>query len=396
MTPRFISVQKEGRGYKAIDKDGNIVTGIPVWAMKRAYSDNAMLREYINAATGKIQWRRVDQNKATMETAVHEINNTPSTTQQIMKTDISKILANAETYLPRNMKIPLLSWRFALRSILRGENLLIFGESGCGKTKLARLSPKVLGREFEIFNLGATQEPRSTLIGNTHFEQGRGTYTTPSLFVQMIQRENMVIVLDELSRAHPEAMNILMPVLDKDQRYLRIDESPDTPTIKVAKGVCFIATANVGSEYTGTRVLDRALEDRFSKLYLEPIDKNAEIELLTDMFPTLDADVVRTIAAIGAETRRAVKQENAQIDTIVSTRATIEMAALVLDGFSLADAYELRVYPFYSDQGGTGSPRTVVKQLVQKHLSSSGKNTPFENTADPDDLNNGAQDPFTP
>ena len=34
-------------------------------------------------------------------------------------------------------------------------------------------------------------------------------------------------------------------------------------TINVAEGVTFVATANIGNEYTSTRVMDKALMDRF-------------------------------------------------------------------------------------------------------------------------------------
>ncbi len=71
-----------------------------------------------------------------------------------------------------------------------------------------------------------------------------------------------------------------MTVLDEGQRYLRLDEDINAPTIYVAPGVSFIATANIGTEYTSTRVLDRALMDRFEiievdilyelKTYLDP------------------------------------------------------------------------------------------------------------------------------
>ena len=64
--------------------------------------------------------------------------------------------------------------------------------------------------------------------------------------------------MDEISRAHPEAWNILMTVLDAGQRYLRLDEHQDAPTIEVAEGVTFVATANIGNEYTATRAMDRA------------------------------------------------------------------------------------------------------------------------------------------
>ena len=83
------------------------------------------------------------------------------------------------------------------------------------------------------------------------------------MFVKAIQTENAVILLDELTRAHPDAWNILMTVLDQGQRYLRLDEAQGQATIEVADGVTFIATANIGNEYTATRTLDKALMDRF-------------------------------------------------------------------------------------------------------------------------------------
>ena len=65
----------------------------------------------------------------------------------------------------------------------------------------------------------------ATLIGNVHFDKAKGTYFSESLFVKAIQTPNAVILLDELSRAHPDAWNILMTVLDQGQRYLRLDEA---------------------------------------------------------------------------------------------------------------------------------------------------------------------------
>ncbi|GHV71306.1 hypothetical protein FACS189420_5910 [Bacteroidia bacterium] len=44
-------------------------------------------------------------------------------------------------------------------------------------------------------------------------------------------------------KAKPEAWNILMSVLDINQRYLRLDEEVDSPTVFVAQGLTFMATA---------------------------------------------------------------------------------------------------------------------------------------------------------
>ena len=46
------------------------------------------------------------------------------------------------------------------------------------------------------------------------------------------------------------------------------------------------------------------------------------------------------------------------------------MAGLIYDGFSLAEAAEVCIYPFFSDAGGADSERTYMKQLVQKYIPS--------------------------
>jgi hypothetical protein len=40
---------------------------------------------------------------------------------------------------------------------------------------------------------------------------------------------------------------------------------------------------------------------------------------------------------------------------------------LIYDGFSLAEAAEVGIYPFFSEDGGVDSERTYVKQIVQKY-----------------------------
>ncbi len=262
-----------------------------------------------------------------------------------------------------------LKWKYLIRSAVRGKNIMMTGPAGCGKTMAAKALVNSLDRPDFYFNLGATQDPRGTLIGNTHFEDGKGTYFSESLFVKAIQTPNAVILLDELSRAHPDAWNILMTVLDYGQRYLRIDEQDESPTIKVAEGVTFVATANIGNEYTSTRVMDKALMDRFMIVEMDTLTDVEELELLTYMFPNVKNDDLKAISEISHLTRTESKSDTARISTGLSTRSSVEMSGLLFDGFALEEAAEVLIYPNYSDDGGLESERTFVKQLVQKYCS---------------------------
>lgn len=296
------------------------------------------------------------------------------------QTDIEKFLENSIALRPETLIISDLKWKYLMRSVVRGKNIMMTGPSGCGKTLAVQSIARALnGRPFFYFNFGATTDPRSTLIGNTHYSKDKGTFVADALFVRAIQTENAIILMDEFTRATPDAWNIMMTVLDENQRYLRIDEKPETPTVKVANGVTFIATANIGVEYTSTRVLDRALLDRFSAIVeMEPLSVADEMRLLAMVYPSLDAGYIKAISEIAAHTRTAVKSDDARVTTSISSRITVEMAGLMFDGFSLTEAAEVCIYPFFSDAGGVDSERTYVRQLVQKYVPSSAKNTPWE------------------
>ena len=280
---------------------------------------------------------------------------------------------------PKDFFIDDLKWKFLLRNIIKGKNIMMTGPSGCGKTDATFKAARALDREVIYFNLGATQDPRSTLIGNTHYNKDTGTYFSESLFVSAIQKENTVILLDELSRAHPEAWNILMTVLDPIQRYLRLDEKDNSPTIKVANGVSFIATANIGMEYTATRVIDRAILDRFSLIEMKPLSQENEYTLLKGKFPSIDEKLLFNLCAIVGDIRKELSSDTPRLSTMVSTRNTIEIASLLDEGFSLDDAAELLIYPLFPNDGND-SERVFTKQLIQKYIGKSSKNELFDIT----------------
>ena len=367
----------------AIDNTGKDVTKkVPLHARKRAYNHGSALR-MVTTKTGRTQWRDTDMSDydAILKQAV-----TPKKAGNVkneLENDVVEFLSKCQSLKPDHLIISDLKWRYLMRSVLRGKNVMMTGPSGCGKTLAAQTVASVLdGRQFFYFNVGATQDPRSTLIGNTHYSKDKGTFVSEALFVKAIQTPNAIVLLDELTRGHADAWNILMTVLDENQRYLRIDEMPDTPTIKVAKGVTFIATANIGAEYTATRVLDRAMLDRFASVVeMEPLGKDDESNLLTMTYPEVDPDSIKAIAEIADHTRMQVKSEDPKVTTSISSRITVEMTGLLNDGFTLAEAAEACIYPFFSSAGGNDSERTYMKQLVQKYIvdpNNTTKNNPWE------------------
>jgi len=351
--------------YNAFDRDGNKVPAklLPKPIRQQAFDNNQCIA--VNA-DGNLEL--VDASLFDTANIVSEdtTTSTPSIDVPVEHQEVLNFIHSSYSLKPKALMMNELKWKYLVRSAVRGKNIMMTGPAGCGKTMAAKCAVNALDRPDFYFNLGATQDPRATLIGNTHFNQDEGTYFSESAFVKAIQTPNAVVLLDELSRAHPDAWNILMTVLDYGQRYLRLDEQDGQKTIKVAEGVTFIATANIGNEYTSTRVMDKALMDRFTIVEMDVLSEEDENSLLTYMFPNVDSTIIGNVAKIATLTRTESNSDTARITSGISTRTTVELCGLLYDGFSLEEASEVTIYPQYDATGGVDSERTFVKQIVQK------------------------------
>ena len=369
-------VEAFGNSFKLIDSKGTKVgtMGIGTGTRKGAYEAGEALQAYVQK-NGKKVYRKVGMD--VYNNLVAPMATEGGGVQYEDKSDhtaIKDFIHNGSVNLkPMELVMTDLKWKYLIRSAVRAKNIMMTGPAGCGKTMAAKSLVKALDRPDFYFNLGATQDARATLIGNTQFDSKNGTYFSESSFVKAIKTPNAVILLDELSRAHPDAWNILMTVLDGGQRYLRLDEAEGSPIVNVAEGVTFIATANIGNEYTSTRVIDRAILDRFVTIEMDVLNDEQEFGLLKFMFPDVNEEDLKAVAEIAHHTRTQSLSDVGKVTAMVSTRASVEMAGLIYDGFDLFESAEISIFPFFSNDGGVDSERTYVKQLVQKYVKDEGE-----------------------
>lgn len=250
-------------------------------------------------------------------------------------------------------------WNVLVRNILKHKNTMLVGPTGTGKTDVIIRICKALNIPCRIYDMGAMMDPLTDLLGSHRLENGSSKFDYAK-FVKDVQ-EPGVILLDELSRAPQMTNNILFPCLD-DRRTLPIEiaDSNSAREVKVHPECVFIATANIGSEYSGTNDIDVALENRFMMVQVDYLPKTIEAQVL-EIRTGCDEKSALKIASIANAIRD--RYLDGSLSKTISTRETIACAEFVVDGFSILDAVNFSFcekFPKY----GENSEYDTVKKLI--------------------------------
>lgn len=251
------------------------------------------------------------------------------------------------------------SWNLLVRNIKRNINTMIIGPTGTGKTSCIKKVCERLGKKLYVFDMGCMIDPISSLLGVHRLESGKSIFDYAK-FTQVIQ-EPCVILLDELNRASLACNNVLFPCLD-DRRKLSIDVAgtKDVRDIKVHPDVTFIATANIGAEYSGTNSMDRALINRFFPLELGNLPQEEEVRVLVKR-TGISTDQAKLVVRVANNIRSLANRQ--EISISLSVRETLMVSNLVADGWDLGKAMEMIYLPLYEGTKSEGERSTVFKTI---------------------------------
>ena len=233
-----------------------------------------------------------------------------------------------------------------------GKNVMLTGATGAGKTTYCFKVAKDLGMDCVVINCGSTQDARTSLLGYFTLEDGN-TKFSPSDFIKAIQKPNTLIVLDELSRASDDAFNILFPILDHRREVCVEEQNGDSRITKVDDSVRFVATANIGLEYSATRSLDRALQDRFMTFNL-PYITGEQLDTFINETHTLSKEnksMVKTLSQVYDYSHTLFGK--GKIGTRISTRSIIDVISLVKTGFKMKDILDHAILSQYEQDSST-------------------------------------------
>lgn len=217
-----------------------------------------------------------------------------------------------------------------------GKSAILIGETGTGKTTLAREVAAELGRPFVRVNLDGGSSP-DELIGRF---QLRGTETFfQEGVIPLAMKQGAVLCLDELNAALPDTLFAIHPLLESEPR-LFIPETQEE--IIPAPGFCVVATMNPSHDYAGTKALNAALYSRFGiALKFETLGGKRLIEALAVHEPKANTASVEVVARAFEVLTTLRKQD--MINTRVTLRECLAALALEREGLTIEEAVNFAI-----------------------------------------------------
>ncbi len=231
-------------------------------------------------------------------------------------------------------------------------SFLLLGPTGCGKTYCVKLIAEHMGMHLIRYDLGEYQEKHSvaTLVGSPPGYVGYddGNLGGGLLIRDLEKYPNAVILFDEVEKAHPDVMNILLTLTDEGTVTGSNGKKAD------AKNAMIFLTSNLGAAANETNTIgfgvgsaqksgeeDKAVKEffkpefrnridgvcKFSKLTLDSIKKIvvsgiAEVNTLLadrDMQITLTDAAVDQLAIIGFDPLMGARPLTRKINEVIKT-----------------------------------------------------------------------------
>ena len=216
------------------------------------------------------------------------------------------------------------------RAGLSGDNhpigsFLFTGPTGVGKTEVARELSNQLGIHFERFDMSEYMEAHtiSRLIGAP---AGYVGFENGGLLTEAIRKHpHCVLLLDEIEKAHPDLMSLLLQVMDNAKL------TDNNGNVSSFQNVVLIMTSNLGTKEApimGFNKDENLNEDKSIKKFFSPEFRNRLDNVIH--FSALEKNIVALVAGKFIEDlEKQLADKNIKIN--ITTKAKDELANLGYD-----------------------------------------------------------------
>jgi len=244
-------------------------------------------------------------------------------------------------------------------------SFLFLGPTGVGKTELSKsLAKLLLGQEDALIQIDMSEfmekHSVSRLIGSP---PGYVGYDEAGQLTEAIRRQPYsVVVFDEIEKAHPDVMNLLLQIMEEghltDARGQKVD----------FKNAIIIMTTNVGAEMVKqqsglgfTLEVDEVVQeaqayDEMQKKLMEALKRQFRPEFINRL------DSVIVFRALNREDIRKIVE--LEVDKVKAMLVEQKINLLVSDA-----ALDLLAEEGYAPEFGARPVRRVVQQMIEEPLS---------------------------
>ena len=198
-----------------------------------------------------------------------------------------------------------------LISLKLGRPLLIEGAAGVGKTEVAKVTARALGRELvrmqcyegldeskALYEWNYQKQLLAIQMGDREMSDlfGEDYLLERPLLKSIRSEEPVVLLIDEIDKADAEFEAFLLELLSEMQVTI-----PEYGTIRAKSTPFIVLTSN------HTRPLSEALRRRCAYLYIEYPDVEKEVRILRSRLPGLDEVLAKQVARAAGYLRASEK-----------------------------------------------------------------------------------------
>ena len=224
-----------------------------------------------------------------------------------------------------------------LISLKLGRPLLIEGAAGVGKTEVAKVTARALGRELvrmqcyegldetkALYEWNYQKQLLAIQMGDREMSDlfGEDYLLERPLLKSIRSEEPVVLLIDEIDKADAEFEAFLLELLSEMQVTI-----PEYGTIRAKSTPFIVLTSN------HTRPLSEALRRRCAYLYIDYPDVDKEVRILRAKLPGLDEALARQVARAAAYLRASEKvlKKPSIAESIDWSNALMALGAAELD-----------------------------------------------------------------
>jgi len=204
-------------------------------------------------------------------------------------------------------------------------SFLFTGSTGVGKTEVAKELANVMGIHFERFDMSEYGEAHtvSRLIGAP---AGYVGYEKGGLLTEAIKKHpHTVLLLDEIEKAHPDLMSLLLQVMDNATL------TDNNGTKADFQNVILIMTSNLGATQAsvmGFAKDDGINEDKAVKKFFAPEFRN-RLDATVKFISLTESILIKIVSKFIKDLEESLSDKNIQIT--LSAKAKKELARLGYD-----------------------------------------------------------------